>query len=53
MYGPSPEEKVREWQGQLRKESRQLDREVLNVSIEERPNMMDCGGRKCPHGHKG
>lgn len=31
VYGPSPEEKVREWQAQLRKESRQLDREVLNV----------------------
>lgn len=32
MYGPTPEEKVRDWQAKLRKETRQLDREVLNVS---------------------
>ncbi|RSH80473.1 Vacuolar protein-sorting-associated protein 24 [Apiotrichum porosum] len=30
MYGPTPEEKVRDWQAKLRKETRQLDREVLN-----------------------
>jgi len=32
IYGPTPEEKVREWQTKLRTEQRQLDREILNVS---------------------
>jgi len=33
IYGPTPEEKVREWQTKLRTEQRQLDREILNVSF--------------------
>lgn len=32
IYGPSPEEKVREWQRKLRQEERSLEREVLHVS---------------------
>ena len=32
LYGPTPEEKVRAWQGKLRAESRQLDREMRQVS---------------------
>ena len=32
LYGPTPEEKVRAWQGRLRAESRQLDREMRQVS---------------------
>lgn len=31
IYGPTPEEKVREWQTKLRTEQRQLDREIINV----------------------
>ena len=33
LYGPTPEEKVRLWQGKLRAESRQLDREMRQVSV--------------------
>jgi charged multivesicular body protein 3 len=33
IYGPTPEEKVREWQTKLRTEQRQLDREIINVSF--------------------
>lgn len=32
IYGPSPEEKVREWQRKLRQEERSLEREVVHVS---------------------
>jgi charged multivesicular body protein 3 len=35
MYGPTAEERVREWQGKLRTETRKLDREIMNVSEEE------------------
>lgn len=31
FYGPTPEEKVRAWQQRLRRESRQLDREMGRV----------------------
>lgn len=31
IYGPSPEEKVREWKSKLRQQERQLDREVNNL----------------------
>jgi charged multivesicular body protein 3 len=31
LYGPTPEEKVREWQLKLRKESRNLDRELRQL----------------------
>ncbi|KAF8558768.1 Snf7-domain-containing protein [Imleria badia] len=31
LYGPTPEEKVRAWQGKLRTESRQLDREMRQL----------------------
>ncbi|KAG9317668.1 Snf7-domain-containing protein [Chiua virens] len=31
LYGPTPEEKVRVWQGKLRAESRQLDREMRQL----------------------
>jgi charged multivesicular body protein 3 len=31
LYGPTPEERVRAWQGKLRSESRQLDREMRQV----------------------
>ncbi|KAF8138708.1 vacuolar sorting protein Vps24 [Boletus edulis] len=31
LYGPTPEEKVRAWQGKLRAESRQLDRETRQL----------------------
>ncbi|RXK34867.1 charged multivesicular body protein 3 [Tremella mesenterica] len=31
LYGPSPEEKVREWQSKLRTQQRQLDREIQNL----------------------
>lgn len=33
IYGPTPEEKVRDWQGKLRTQQRQLDREITNVGI--------------------
>lgn len=32
IYGPTPQEKVKKWQTELRKQERQLEREVLNVS---------------------
>jgi hypothetical protein len=32
IYGPTPEEKVKKWQGNLRQQERHLEREVLNVS---------------------
>ncbi|KIK95584.1 hypothetical protein PAXRUDRAFT_826857, partial [Paxillus rubicundulus Ve08.2h10] len=32
LYGPTPEEKVRLWQGKLRAESRQLDREMRQLA---------------------
>lgn len=32
IYGPTPEEKVREWQSKLKTQQRQLDREIVNVS---------------------
>ncbi|KAG1866561.1 vacuolar sorting protein Vps24 [Suillus subalutaceus] len=31
LYGPTPEERVRVWQGKLRSESRQLDREMRQL----------------------
>ena len=31
LYGPSPEERVKEWQGQIRKETRMLDREMRGM----------------------
>ncbi|WOO84629.1 Charged multivesicular body protein 3 [Vanrija pseudolonga] len=31
LYGPTPEERVREWRNKLRKEQRQLDREIMNL----------------------
>ena len=31
LYGPTPEERVRAWQGRLRQESRVLDREMRQV----------------------
>jgi hypothetical protein len=34
LYGPTPEEKVRAWQSKLSSESRQLDREMRQVSTE-------------------
>lgn len=33
IYGPTPEERVREWRNKLRKEQRQLDREIMNVGV--------------------
>lgn len=33
IYGPTPEEKVRDWQAKLRTQQRQLDREITNVSL--------------------
>jgi charged multivesicular body protein 3 len=33
IYGPTPEEKVREWQTKLRQEQRQLDKEIRNVRL--------------------
>lgn len=32
FYGPTPEERVREWRQKLRGEERKLDREIRNVS---------------------
>ncbi|KAJ7047315.1 vacuolar sorting protein VPS24 [Mycena alexandri] len=34
LYGPTPEEKVRQWQIKLRGESRQLDREIRQLDAE-------------------
>jgi hypothetical protein len=31
LYGPTPEDRVREWQAKLRRESRVLDREIRQV----------------------
>ena len=31
LYGPTPEQRVREWQSKLRQESRVLDREMRQV----------------------
>ena len=31
LYGPTPEEKIRSWQGKIRGEQRQLDREMRQV----------------------
>jgi charged multivesicular body protein 3 len=31
IYGPTPEEKVREWQTKLKAQQRLLDKEVVNV----------------------
>ncbi|KAL5527222.1 hypothetical protein ACEPAG_6013 [Sanghuangporus baumii] len=33
LYGPTPEEKIRTWQGKLRGEQRQLDREMRQVGF--------------------
>jgi len=33
LYGPTPEQRVREWQGKLRQESRVLDREMRQVGF--------------------
>ncbi|TFK44795.1 Snf7-domain-containing protein [Crucibulum laeve] len=33
LYGPTPEEKVRAWQGKLRAETRQLDREMRQLDM--------------------
>nr|ODN87054.1 charged multivesicular body protein 3 [Cryptococcus depauperatus CBS 7841] len=33
LYGPTPEEKVRAWQGKLRQQERQLDREIRNLEV--------------------
>jgi charged multivesicular body protein 3 len=32
MYGPSPEERIKEWDRKLKQEQRQLDREIRQVS---------------------
>lgn len=31
IYGPTPEEKVREWRRKLRQNQREVDREITNV----------------------
>lgn len=36
FYGPTPEERVREWRQKLRGEERKLDREIRNVSSDIR-----------------
>ncbi|ODN73877.1 hypothetical protein L202_07394 [Cryptococcus amylolentus CBS 6039] len=33
IYGPTPEEKVKAWQGKLRTQERQLDREIRNLEV--------------------
>ncbi|WVQ72331.1 hypothetical protein IAR50_001882 [Cryptococcus sp. DSM 104548] len=33
IYGPTPEEKVKSWQGKLRTQERQLDREIRNLEV--------------------
>ncbi|EJD00989.1 vacuolar sorting protein Vps24 [Fomitiporia mediterranea MF3/22] len=33
LYGPTPEEKIRAWQGRIRGEQRQLDREMRQLDI--------------------
>lgn len=33
LYGPTAEEKIRAWQGKLRAEQRQLDREMRQVGL--------------------
>ena len=33
LYGPTPEQRVREWQNKLRQESRVLDREMRQVGF--------------------
>lgn len=33
LYGPTPEDRVREWQAKLRRESRVLDREMRQVRL--------------------
>lgn len=38
FYGPTPEERVREWRQKLRGEERKLDREIRNVS-----SVIGCG----------
>jgi charged multivesicular body protein 3 len=32
IYGPTPEEKIRDWQSKLRTQERQLAKEAVNVS---------------------
>lgn len=32
VYGPTPQERVKEWQSQIRKESRMLDREIRGMN---------------------
>lgn len=44
IYGPSPEEKVRDWQAKLRTQQRQLDREITNVS-DVSQHHQECSGR--------
>jgi charged multivesicular body protein 3 len=31
LYGPTPEERVREWRRKLRQNQREVDREIANV----------------------
>lgn len=31
LYGPTPEERVREWRRKLRQNQREVDREIMNV----------------------
>lgn len=31
IYGPTPEEKVKKWQSELKRESRLIDREIRNI----------------------
>ncbi|BGP31865.1 Vacuolar protein-sorting-associated protein 24 [Rhodotorula toruloides] len=33
LWGPTPQEKVRKWQGQLKKEQRMLDREIHSLDL--------------------
>jgi len=45
---PDPKELVRKWQGQLRKEMRQVDRQILEIKREEKKvekSIKDCGKR--------
>ncbi len=42
LYGPTPEERVRQWQTKLRSESRQLDREMRQVWIIASATIVHC-----------
>lgn len=41
IYGPTPEEKVRDWQRKLRQEERSLEREVLHLDRAAQKSRMD------------